>query len=79
MALGRVNIKTERCKGCGVCVHVCPKKVLELQPGILNQAGYTPVTAVRPEACIGCAQCALMCPDQVLEVEREEKPGGGHA
>ena len=79
MPLGKVNIDMERCKGCGVCVHVCPKQVLALQKSVLNQAGHTPVAMAHPEACIGCAQCALMCPDQVLEVEREEKPGGANA
>ncbi|MBS3968703.1 MAG: 4Fe-4S binding protein, partial [Clostridia bacterium] len=24
---GLVHIKKEWCKGCGICVHLCPKKV----------------------------------------------------
>ena len=31
-----------RCKGCGLCVHACPKGVLALKKDILNDKGYHP-------------------------------------
>ncbi|NLB17125.1 MAG: 4Fe-4S binding protein, partial [Clostridiales bacterium] len=28
--MNKVTFNVERCKGCGLCVSVCPKKILEL-------------------------------------------------
>lgn len=67
-ALGRVEIRQDICKGCGLCVSVCPKNVLELDLSKINAKGYSPSTAVRPEECIACANCAITCPDSVISV-----------
>jgi 2-oxoglutarate ferredoxin oxidoreductase subunit delta len=69
MAKGIVRVKVVRCKGCGICVSVCPHQVLQIPVEGINEMGYAPVAVVRPAACTGCAMCALMCPDQVLTVE----------
>ncbi|NLM05661.1 MAG: 4Fe-4S dicluster domain-containing protein [Tissierellia bacterium] len=71
MAKGKVTIKQDRCKGCGLCVSVCPKEVLALDKKVINDKGYNPASAVKPEECIGCANCALICPDVVITVERD--------
>jgi len=68
--MARVTIDEQRCKGCGLCVSVCPKKILELSSGTLNVKGYRPVAIVDMDACIGCCSCARMCPDCVIEVEK---------
>lgn len=68
--MAKVTIDQEKCKGCGLCVHFCPKKVLELQTDKLNLKGYNPAEAVRIEDCIACAICATMCPDVVITVEK---------
>lgn len=72
MAQGMVKINVGRCKGCGLCVSFCPKKVLELDTATLNEKGYHPAAVMHPEDCIGCAMCAMMCPDVVITVERGE-------
>ncbi len=54
-------INRDWCKGCGICVHFCPKKVLELD-------SQEKVVAVRPEDCICCKLCELRCPDLAIEV-----------
>jgi 2-oxoglutarate ferredoxin oxidoreductase subunit delta len=68
--MARVIIDEQRCKGCGLCVSVCPKKILVLEKGRLNTKGYAPVSVTDMDACIGCCSCARMCPDCVLEVEK---------
>ncbi len=60
-------IDSDRCKGCGLCVEVCPQKVLEIS-GEINTKGYFPVYQARPEDCIFCATCCLMCPDVAITI-----------
>ncbi|MBO5751622.1 MAG: 4Fe-4S binding protein [Kiritimatiellae bacterium] len=67
---GKLTFKEEICKGCGLCVTACPKKILELSKTRLNRKGHSPVSCIKPEECIGCACCAMMCPDSVITVER---------
>ena len=71
MAKGRVEFNESYCKGCGLCVSVCPTKTLALSVDRLNEKGYRPAEAKYPEKCIGCANCAIMCPDSVITVYRE--------
>ncbi len=66
-------IDTDGCKGCGLCVTVCPKNVLEISSQI-NVKGYFPAHQARPEDCIFCAICCTMCPDvaiRIAEIEEE--------
>jgi len=55
-------IDSDRCKGCGLCIAVCPKKVLEIS-GEVNSKGYFPAYQARPENCVFCSTCCIMCPD----------------
>lgn len=71
----KVIIDPERCKGCGLCVHMCPKKVLELDKNKWNKKGYTPSIPAYPDRCIGCAICAMMCPDCAITVTKDDKEG----
>ena len=64
-----VTIDSEKCKGCGICIAVCPKKVLGFSKDIINAKGYCPAAALK-EGCTGCAACAKMCPDCVITVDR---------
>ena len=68
--MAKLTFRTDNCKGCGLCVDVCPKKVLRLAPDKINKRGHHPVEAARPDDCIGCGSCAIMCPDFIIKVER---------
>ena len=70
VAKGKTTFNENLCKGCGLCVAACPKKILELDKTRLNAKGYHPATCVNPDECIGCAFCATQCPDVVITVER---------
>jgi len=67
---GKIIIDTERCKGCGLCVPVCPKNCIVISRQS-NKNGYFPAQANNTD-CTGCAMCALVCPDVVIEVFREK-------
>lgn len=68
--MAKVSFDGGRCKGCGLCVVSCPKKILVLDQETLNAKGFHPVTVTDMSACIGCAFCAMMCPDVVITVEK---------
>lgn len=69
-AKGRIYVDEEKCKGCSLCISVCPFDLLALNTEKINKKGYIPVYIHSPEKCTGCANCATMCPDSVIEVER---------
>ncbi len=71
MAKGILKFKGDKCKGCGLCIKYCPKKILGLSETEVNKLGYHPVTLKDPDGCIACATCALMCPDGVISVYSE--------
>ena len=60
-------IDKERCKGCGLCVNVCPKNVLEISSEV-NPRGYFPAYQARPHDCIFCTACCIMCPDVAITI-----------
>lgn len=65
----KCNIDETVCKGCGLCVAVCPKKILQLCQERINPKGYNPAELMDRDACIGCAICATICPDSAITVE----------
>ncbi len=68
--MNKLTFRTDRCKGCELCVSFCPKKILRLSPDKLNAGGYHPIEVTEQEKCIACAFCATMCPDAVITVEK---------
>ncbi|MDD4839254.1 MAG: 4Fe-4S binding protein [Clostridia bacterium] len=68
--MGKVTFKKELCKGCGLCVDACPKKILAVSKTESNNKGYFIAECLDAEKCIGCAFCATMCPDCVITVEK---------
>ncbi|MDY6821219.1 MAG: 4Fe-4S binding protein [Deferribacterota bacterium] len=58
-----VNVKW--CKGCGICVELCPTNALELKDFKAHVKDL--------EKCIACMQCELRCPDFAIEVIKKEK------
>lgn len=70
------HIDNDRCKGCGLCVSVCPKKVLEISAEI-NDKGYFPAYQARPADCIFCAMCCLICPDVAITISEVDDETAG--
>lgn len=65
-----LTIESQRCKGCGICVQFCPKRIL-----FINE--LEKVQTDKPEECILCGQCELRCPDFAIFVQ--EQKGCEHA
>ena len=70
--MANLTFDTEKCKGCGLCINACPKKLIRFKSE-LNSKGFHSVELSDSEACIGCAFCAIMCPDVIITVEKEDK------
>lgn len=66
---GAIVVDLERCKGCVLCVTVCPTNVIEMSENV-NGKGFNYAYPVRHSACIGCTSCALVCPDMIITVYR---------
>lgn len=67
---GKIIIDTERCKGCGLCVTVCPKDCIAISEKS-NKNGYFPAQT-NNSSCTGCAMCAVICPEAIIEVQRDD-------
>jgi len=58
--LARIDIREEWCKGCEICVELCPKHVFIMRNNL-------PVV-VDLAACNRCMLCEMRCPDFALTV-----------
>ena len=67
--MAKVTFNEEKCKGCELCVSVCPKKIIALAERI-NSSGYRPAEVKEMDKCIGSAFFATICPDVVIKVEK---------
>ena len=75
-----IEIDTDRCKGCELCVVACPPKVaclimsdkLEEVTHNTNEKGYHFAVQFQ-ENCIGCNNCAIVCPDSCITVYKLAK------
>ena len=67
-AKGDIVVDIDRCKGCEVCIDVCPEDTIGMSKKV-NGKGYHYMEVVN-DTCIGCANCAVVCPDGVITVYR---------
>jgi 2-oxoglutarate ferredoxin oxidoreductase subunit delta len=68
-----LDVATDRCKGCELCISACPKHCLALTTGAVNALGHHPIHLVDADACTSCALCARICPDSVFTVYARPK------
>ncbi|SNT01026.1 2-oxoglutarate ferredoxin oxidoreductase subunit delta [Anaerovirgula multivorans] len=69
---GVVTFDENRCKGCELCITVCPVKIVKMNKDRINVKGYYPATVEKMEKCIACGNCATICPDIVITIETKE-------
>ncbi|MDR2520067.1 MAG: 4Fe-4S binding protein [Eubacteriaceae bacterium] len=70
MAKGIVAFDEAYCKGCSLCVDICPKGIIALDAMRVTPKGYHPASVEDMDKCTACMSCALMCPDSAISVER---------
>ncbi|MHA1312012.1 MAG: 4Fe-4S dicluster domain-containing protein [Candidatus Helarchaeota archaeon] len=67
-------LQFEKCTGCGLCIEVCPTKVLEKGDKLNTKVAYPP-KIVDGKECKFCQECELICPDlsiYVIEVGKND-------
>lgn len=62
-----IRIDKNHCKGCELCVRVCPQQIISMSKEITVR-GYFYAQLHDPPRCIGCKICAITCPDCAIEV-----------
>jgi len=65
--MGKIKIDKQKCKGCFLCISVCPKGMIKESSG-LNKRGLKYAEFIERGECLGCSMCALVCPDCCIEV-----------
>jgi 2-oxoglutarate ferredoxin oxidoreductase subunit delta len=67
--MAKMTVDPTYCKGCGLCVAVCPKKIIGFSENI-NAKGYHYAEVIKQEECIACKMCYTTCPDCAITVEK---------
>ena len=62
-----ITIIPRYCKGCEICVKLCPQSVLEIKEFKVHVA--------RIQDCNECMLCEIRCPDFAIEVAGKVKKG----
>ncbi|UCG60036.1 MAG: 4Fe-4S binding protein [Phycisphaerales bacterium] len=56
-----LELDSDKCVGCGLCVIVCPHRVFEM--------GQDTAVIVDQDACMECGACGLNCPAEAIDTK----------
>jgi 2-oxoglutarate ferredoxin oxidoreductase subunit delta len=69
--MANIDIDKVCCKGCNICIEICPKGVFA-KSRKRNSYGTNMPEAVNAAECIVCRMCERLCPDGAIDVVAEE-------
>ncbi len=62
-----IIIQSQLCKGCELCVHFCPEKILEMVDDLNTKSYHYPHVLDDKEAdCKQCRYCERICPEMAI-------------
>lgn len=61
------SIQQEKCKKCGICIEICPAKIIVKQP-----EGIITFNEEKKYLCLKCAQCMAACASQAIMIDSFE-------
>jgi len=73
--MNKLHINARYCKGCLICVEVCPKRAIR-SCGAINSRGYVLPEEDDMRRCTACGLCETVCPDFAIAIETDEDRGG---
>lgn len=56
-----VEITEDWCKGCDICVKMCPERCLRMNDQLIAELAL-------PDLCTGCRMCEWLCPDFAIKI-----------
>jgi len=63
-----ISVDTFLCKGCGICLELCPRKVFKWSKELSEKGVHYPIP-VNADKCVKCKLCELLCPDFAIAVK----------
>lgn len=57
----KLVINEDWCKGCDICVKMCPERCLRLNDQLIAELH-------KPDSCTGCHMCEWLCPDFAIKI-----------
>jgi len=64
-----VKLIEKFCKGCGLCVSVCPNGAIFIKSEI-NENGINAASLKKDYLCKACMKCVLVCPEACIEIRK---------
>jgi len=64
----KINVDINKCKGCELCIMVCPIKNLKMSDE-MNAYGNPYVVVISDDKCLACCLCSSMCPDWAITIK----------
>ncbi len=66
-----IEINQLWCKGCYICIEVCPVEGIFFIEDEVSDKGFRRVGITNLENCTGCKLCELLCPDLSIVVNSQ--------
>ena len=60
-----MKIKSEKCKGCTLCIGECPTGALKISKKFNNKGFNYPI--IDENKCNNCGLCYIICPDLIFQ------------
>ncbi len=68
----KITVDVELCKGCGICIELCPQKALKMKTEMDARGFHTP-EAIHEDSCTSCGLCEMYCPDFAISTRSDKK------
>jgi ferredoxin len=63
------SLDSDKCKGCGTCVNVCPVEAMLLTSANDPKKSKTKKAKLDKDLCLGCGVCVRACPTKAIMLE----------
>lgn len=71
----KISVDPEKCRGCGLCMDVCKRGVMEFREDTNSCGCRTTVAVIHPEKCVLCGLCVAVCPVHGITIKNDGKRG----